>query len=124
VIHVKDYKVGLSSYKLNNNHKFRGTPWGVAEHWLFLDDSSKVGSLEWVCALFGVDKNRVRTNINPAWRKIYAKAKTPSLEAIKVVKTQPVGTEAESERALPQFAHAEAVAKGDIPTFVRQQART
>ena len=58
----------LSTYK-------NARPAEQAEYWVFTERSNACGSFEWVCSLFGVDCNRVRTIMQPNWRVLYGSTK-------------------------------------------------
>ncbi len=64
-----------------------------AEFWIFVEDSHQPATFSWVCALFGIDLNRVRTKIQPNWRVLYGNTKF-------------VGTETESQAALQVVPNA------------------
>ena len=49
------------------------SPAQQAEYWFFIDTSESVGSFLWLCGLFELDVERVRTIVQPLWRELYGK---------------------------------------------------
>ena len=82
----------------------KAAPPEQAEFWFFIDQATTPGSMAWVCTLFGLDINRVRTQIQPDWRTIYANIK-------------PMAFKTPSQDALQFPTHAETVVAEDGTTF-------
>lgn len=86
VLHQRDY--ALKNFKRpplqpNSGHGSfcLAAPPEQAEFWFFIDRATTPGSLVWVCNLFGIDANRVRTHLQPNWRTIYANIKPMAFKA-------------------------------------------
>lgn len=85
----------------------KAAPPEQAEFWFFIDQATTPGSMAWVCNLFGLDINRVRTQIQPDWRTIYANIK-------------PMAFKAPSQAPLQLPTHAETVAKKNRKSFTHK----
>jgi hypothetical protein len=61
-VHLKD----IRKLRKENPHR------QYAERWVFVEDSYTTGGFVWICVLFNMDVDRVRSAINPQWREQYA----------------------------------------------------
>lgn len=51
-----------------------------AEFWFFIDPATGPGTFHWVCNIFGLDVERVKSKIQPDWRILYGTPKPLALE--------------------------------------------
>lgn len=75
-----------------------------AEFWIFIDPATGPGTFSWVCNIFGVDVERVKSKIQPDWRILYGNL-------------EPLAFETPSKITLQHIPHAPPVAKTDSETF-------
>lgn len=87
-----------------SDRKFNASkPPEKAEFWIFIDPATGPGTFHWVCNIFGLDVERVKSKIQPDWRILYGIPK-------------PLEFETSSEDALQLVLHVETMAEKNRAT--------
>lgn len=77
-LHRKEYQQAkIKTYDLKGANKRDAIRYinasQYAEYWFFIDVSNDIGSFNWFCDIFGLEKPAVLDTVNPNWRVLYGK---------------------------------------------------